>query len=85
MTPYGGLSAEHLEQFITRIERLEEEKKDISDSIKDVFAEAKSSGFDVKTMHEVIKLRKMAASDLEEKEYLLYTYKKALGMVSEEQ
>lgn len=83
MTFYGGLSAEHLRQFIERIERLEEEKKNIADDIKDVFAEAKGSGFDVKTMREVIKIRKMDASEFEEKEYLLDTYKRALGLLPE--
>lgn len=83
MTFYGGLSADHLRQFIERIERLEEEKKNIADDIKDVFAEAKSNGFDVKIMREVIKIRKMDSSDLEEQEYLLDTYKRALGLLPE--
>ena len=81
MTFYGGLSADHLLQFIERIERLEEEKQNIAEDIKNVFAEAKGSGFDVKTMREVIKIRKMDSSELEEKEYLLDTYKRALGLL----
>ena len=83
MSFYGGLSAEHLKQFIERIERLEEEKKNIAEDIKQVFAEAKGSGFDVKTMRSILKLRKMEQHDLEEQEYLLDTYKRALGMLPE--
>jgi uncharacterized protein (UPF0335 family) len=78
---YGGLSAEHLRAFIERIERLEEEKKNIAEDIKEVFAEAKNNGFDVKIMREVIKLRKMESNELEEQEYLLDTYRRALGML----
>ncbi|MCE3233370.1 MAG: hypothetical protein K0R98_1627 [Rickettsiaceae bacterium] len=83
MSFYGGLSAEHLRQFIERIERLEEEKKNISDDIKEVFAEAKGTGFDVKTIRQVIKLRKMESNELEEQEFLLDTYRRALGMLPE--
>lgn len=83
MSFYGGLSAEHLKQFIERIERLEEEKKNIAEDIKQVFAEAKGGGFDVKTMRSILKLRKMEQHDLEEQEYLLDTYKRALGMLPE--
>lgn len=80
---FGGLSAEHLKQFIERIERLEEEKKTIAEDIKEVFAEAKGTGFDAPTMRTIIKLRKKDKSDLEEEEYLLDTYKIALGMAPE--
>ena len=77
----GGLSADHLRQFIERLERLEEEKKNISEDIKEVFAEAKGAGFDVKTMRQILKIRKTEANELEEQEYLLDTYKRALGML----
>lgn len=80
MTFFGGLSAEHLKQFIERIERLEEEKKTIVEDIKEVFAEAKGTGFDGPTMKEILKIRKKDKADLEEAEYLLETYKIALGM-----
>ena len=83
MTFFGGLSAEHLKQFIERIERLEEEKKTIAEDIKEVFAEAKGTGFDAGTMRSIIKLRKKDKADLEEEEYLLDTYKRALGMLPE--
>lgn len=80
---YGGLSAEHLKQFIERIERLEEEKQNITIDIGEVFKEAKGNGFDVKIMRQVLKLRKLEANELEEQEFLLDTYKRALGMVEQ--
>jgi uncharacterized protein (UPF0335 family) len=78
----GGVSAEQLQQLIERIERLEEEKSNIGEDIKNVFAEAKSSGFDVKTIKTILKIRRMDRNELEEQEYLLETYKRALGMPS---
>lgn len=78
---YGGLSAEHLKQFIERLERLDEEKKNIAADIKEVFAEAKSAGFDTKVMRQILKLRKVDESERDEQEYLLDTYKRALGMI----
>lgn len=76
----GGIAADHLRSFIERVERLEEEKKALSDDIKDVYAEAKANGFDTKTMRKVIALRKMDKDDLDEAEALLDTYLRALGM-----
>jgi len=75
-----NISAEQLRLLIERIERLEEEKKGISDDIKDIYAEAKSTGFDVKTMRTVIRLRKMEKHHRDEAEMLLETYQQALGM-----
>ena len=75
-----NISAEQLRLFIERIERLEEEKKGIADDIKDVYAEAKSTGFDVKTMRAIVKLRKMEKHHRDEAEALLDTYKAALGL-----
>ena len=83
MTLYGGLSSEHLKQFIDRLERLNEEKVNIAEDIKEVFAEAKGSGFDVKALREILKIRKASKEDREELEYLLDTYKRALGMIIE--
>ena len=80
---FGGLSAEHLQQFINRIEKLEEEKKAIAHDIKEVFAEAVGTGFDAPTMKQILKLRKKNKADLEEEEYLLDTYKRAMGMLPE--
>lgn len=83
MSFYGGLSAEHLKQFIERLERLEEEKKNVAEDIKEVFAEAKGAGFDVKIIRQILRIRKIEANELEEQEYLLETYKRALGMLPE--
>lgn len=74
------VSAEQLRLFIERIERLEEDKKGIADDIKDVYAEAKGTGFDTKTMRAIVRLRKMEASARAEAEALLETYKTALGL-----
>lgn len=80
MTEVGGIAADRLRSLIERIERLEEEKKALSGDIRDVFAEAKSAGFDVKIMREILKLRKMNAADRNEREFLLDTYRKALDL-----
>lgn len=80
MSDVGGIAADRLLSIIERVERLEEEKKGISDDIRDIFAEAKSSGFDTKAIRAVIKLRKMNAADRDEQEYLVETYRKALGI-----
>ena len=76
-----NVSAEQLRLFIERIETLEEEKKGIADDIKDVYAEAKGTGFDAKTMKAIVRLRKMEAAARQEAEALLDTYKPALGLV----
>ena len=76
----GTVSAEQLRLFIERIERLNEEKQGIADDIKDVFAEAKGQGYDVKTMRSIIKLRGMERDARMEQEALLDTYKAALGL-----
>ena len=80
MTAVGGIAADRLRSLIERIERLEEEKKALSGDIRDVFAEAKSAGFDVKIMRAILKLRKMNAADRDEQEFLLDTYRKALDL-----
>ena len=80
MTEVGGIAADRLRSLIERIERLEEEKKALSGDIRDVFAEAKSAGFDVKIMRAILKLRKMHAADRDEQEFLLDTYRKALDL-----
>ena len=68
-----------LQSLIERIERLNEEKDEILADIRDVFAEAKSAGYDVKAMREVIKLRKKTEAERQEDDYLVETYRKALG------
>ena len=75
-----NVSAEQLRQFIERIERLEEEKRGFADDIKDVYSEAKSTGFDVKTMRSIIRLRKMEKHHRDEADALMETYRKALGL-----
>jgi len=67
--------------FVERIERLEEEKKNLADDIKDVYFEAKSSGFDAKILHKIIAMRKLEDSDWQEHEALIDLYAHALGML----
>ncbi len=74
------IQADQLRLLIERIERLEEEKKDTADQIKDVYSEAKSVGYDVKTMRQVVRLRKLERNAREEAEALLDMYKVALGL-----
>ena len=76
----GNVAADQLRLFIERAERLIEEKKGIADDIKDVFAEAKSNGYDPKIMREIVKLRAMETHVRQEREALLETYQIALGM-----
>lgn len=75
-----NVSAEQLRLFIERIERLEEEKRGTQDDIKDVYAEAKSTGFDVKTMRSIVRLRRMEKHHRDEADALLETYRNALGL-----
>ena len=72
---------DQLKAFIERIERLEEEKKAIADDIKDVYAEAKGNGFDVKALRTIVRLRKQDADERKEYETVLETYMHALGMI----
>lgn len=74
-----SISAQRLKQFISRIERLEEEKTNLAADIREVFSEAKSAGFDTKIMRQVIKLRKMDKADRDEQEALLALYLDAVG------
>ncbi|MEO5378318.1 MAG: DUF2312 domain-containing protein [Magnetococcus sp. DMHC-6] len=75
-----GISGEHLEQIIMRIERLEEEKAELAQDVRDLYLEAKSNGFDPKIIRQIVRLRKMEPNDLEEQETLLHVYMRALGM-----
>lgn len=77
----SNVAKEHLTAFIERIEKLEEEKKTISDDIKDVFAEAKGNGYDVKALRAVIRIRKQDKDERLEQEAILETYLHALGML----
>ncbi len=76
----GGIAADRLRSLIERIERLEEERKALGSDIKDIFAEAKSAGFDVKVMRQIIRIRKQEPAEVEEQESLLDVYRRALGM-----
>src|SRR3546814_20365424 len=76
----GNVAADQLRLFIERIERLEEEKKGIAEDIKDVYSEAKSTGYDTKTMRTKVSLRKMEAQARQEAEGIMETYTVALGL-----
>jgi uncharacterized protein (UPF0335 family) len=76
----GGVSSQQLRSIIEKIERLEEEKAQIGEYIKDTFSEAKGEGFDIRTLRSILKLRKMKPEDLSEQEELLELYMSALGM-----
>jgi len=79
--PATKFAKDQLKSIIERIERLEEEKKAISDDIRDVFGEAKVNGFDLKALRAIVRLRKMEASEREEQDAILETYMHALGML----
>jgi len=81
MPDVGGIAGERLRSFIERIERLEEEKRTLADDIKEVYAEAKGTGFDTKIMRQIIRIRRMDKDDVDEQETLLDIYKRALGML----
>ena len=80
MADVGGIAAERLRAFVERIERLEEEKAALTADIREVYGEAKATGFDVKTLRRVVSLRKLEQSDRREQEALLDLYKRALGL-----
>lgn len=75
-----GIAAERLRSLVERIERLEEERKALSGDIKDIYAEAKSAGYDTKVLRQLIRIRKQEPADVEEQETLLDVYRRALGM-----
>lgn len=77
----ASVAADHLKQIVERIERLEEEKKEVAEQVKDVYAEAKGHGFDTKTLRKVVALRKKDPSERSEEEAMLDLYLAALGML----
>lgn len=79
--PATRFAKDQLRSIIERIERLEEEKKTISDDIRDVYAEAKGNGYDVKALRKIISLRKQDPQERQEQETILETYMQALGML----
>ncbi len=74
-------SKDYLNQFMARVERLEEDKRVILDDIKELYAEAKAQGFDVKVLRQLVRIRKIDRAKLDEHEELLDLYKHAIGMV----
>ena len=79
--PATRFAKDHLKAFVERIERLEEEKKTIADDVRDVYAEAKATGFDVKALRAIVRLRKVDTDERKEHEAILETYMHALGML----
>ena len=80
--PATRFAKDHLKAFVERIERLEEEKKAIADDIRDVYAEAKGTGFDTKALRTIVRMRKQDTDERKEQEAILETYLHALGMLS---
>ncbi len=79
--PAHRFAKDQLKAFVERVERLEEEKKTIADDIRDVYAEAKGNGFDIKALRTVVRLRKQDVNERKEQEAILETYLHALGML----
>jgi uncharacterized protein (UPF0335 family) len=79
----GNLAREHLRAFIERIERLEVEKATLLEDIREVYAEAKGTGFDPKIMRQVVRIRKLEPDQRQEQEFVLDTYLSALGMLEQ--
>ena len=80
MADVAGVAGDRLKSFIERIERLEEEKRALAEDIKEVYAEAKGTGFDTKIMRQVVRMRKLDKADFQEQEAVLDLYLSALGM-----
>ena len=76
----SGFAKEHLKSFIDRIERLEEERNALTADIREVYSEAKGTGFDTKIMRQIVRLRKLDKADYQEQEALLDLYKRAMDM-----
>lgn len=83
MTIVGGVAGDVLKQFIEKIEHLEREKMEVLETIRETYADAKSNGFDVKVIRQIVKERKMDKNELDEQETLIAMYKRALGMLPE--
>lgn len=83
MTQVFGVASDLLKQYISKIEKLEQEKSDVLVAIRETFADAKSNGLEPKIIRRILKERKMEPSELDEEETLLMMYKRALGMLPE--
>jgi uncharacterized protein (UPF0335 family) len=75
-----NVAADRLRSLVERIERLDEERKALGNDIRDIYAEAKSAGFDVKVLRQLIRIRRQEPAEVEEQESLLDVYRHALGM-----
>ena len=80
MADIGGVAGDRLRTIIERIERIEDEKKALSDDIREIYSEAKAAGFDVKTIRQIVRLRKISINERNEMEQILEVYKRAIGM-----
>jgi uncharacterized protein (UPF0335 family) len=80
MVEVGGIAGERLKSFIERIENLEEERSALTADIREIYSEAKGIGLDIKTLRQIVRLRKLDSSDRQQQEELLDLYKNALGM-----
>lgn len=81
MPDVAGIAAEQLRQIVDKIERLNEEQRELQETIKETYASAKSEGFDVKVLRKLIALRKLRPNDRQELDELMDLYKHALGMI----
>jgi uncharacterized protein (UPF0335 family) len=75
-----NIAGDRLRSIVDRIERLEEERKALGSDIKDIYSEAKSAGFDIKVLRQLIRIRKQEPAEIEEQETLLDVYRRAIGM-----
>ena len=80
MADTGGIAADRLRSFIERIERLEEDRAGLNADIREVLSEAKSAGFDARTIRQIVRLRKLDTSERQEQEHLLEVYRRAVGI-----
>ena len=80
MADTSGIAADRLRSFIERIERLEEDRTGLNSDIRQVLSEAKSAGFDTKTIRQIVRLRKLEPSERQEQEHLLEVYRSAVGV-----
>ncbi|MGB0570488.1 MAG: DUF2312 domain-containing protein [Alphaproteobacteria bacterium] len=79
MSDTVGIAADRLRSFIERVERLEEDRANLNADIREVYSEAKSAGFDAKTMRQIVRLRKLEPAERQEQEHLLEVYRNAIG------
>ncbi len=80
MADTGGVSSQRLKSFVDRIERLEGERSALTADIREVYSEAKGTGFDSKVLRQIVRLRKLDSADLKEQDELLDLYRRALGL-----